>query len=135
MHPEHDKPKDRSFWSRLFDHFASQAAQYAGRPAAFIAAVALIVGWAATGPLFGFSETWQLIVNTATTIITFLMVFLIQHAQNKDSSAVQLKLSELIVAVRRADNKIADADEMTEDELRVAREILVQKSHAEKSQV
>ena len=135
MHPEHDKPDDRSFLSRMFDHFAFRAAQYAGRPVAFISAVALIIGWAATGPFFGFSETWQLIVNTGTTIITFLMVFLIQHAQNKDSSAVQLKLSELIVAIRQADNKIADAEEMTEDELRIARKILTQKSHGEKSQV
>ena len=81
-----------------FGRFSKAAARLAGRPSAFGAAVGVVVLWAATGPLFGFSDTWQLVINTSTTIVTFLMVFLIQHTQNRDTEALQIKLDELIRA-------------------------------------
>ncbi len=88
-----------------------------GHPAAFMLAVLLIMGWALTGPIFRFSDTWQLVINTGTTIVTFLMVFLIQNTQNRDSAAVQLKLDELIRAVQGAHNALLDLEELTEDDL------------------
>lgn len=104
-------------WSPLFSQLASQTAHLAGKPFTFIIAVTLVLLWAATGPIFNFSDTWQLIINTSTTIITFLMVFLIQHTQNRDALAVQLKLSELIIAVQDAENQMAAAEDLTEEEL------------------
>jgi low affinity Fe/Cu permease len=100
-----------------FSRFAHEAARLAGKPAAFILAVAAIVIWAVTGPLFGYSDTWQLIINTSTTIVTFLMVFLIQNTQNRDQLALQVKLSELIIAVKGAENQLAAAEDLTEEDL------------------
>jgi low affinity Fe/Cu permease len=88
-----------------------------GKPIVFLAACATVILWAVTGPLFGFSDTWQLVINTGTTIVTFLMVFLIQNTQNRDSMAVQLKLAELILAMRGAENRLALAEEMSDEEL------------------
>jgi low affinity Fe/Cu permease len=104
-------------WSHLFSELACKTAQFAGRPAAFLTATFLVVVWACTGPLFDYSDTWQLVINTSTTIVTFLMVFLIQHTQNRDTLALQLKLSELIIAVRGAENRLAAAEDMTEEDL------------------
>lgn len=101
----------------FFDKFADKAVCFTGSPCAFITASILVVVWAATGPVFKFSETWQMVINTGTTIITFLMVFLIQKAQNKDSKAIQIKLNELIAAHEKANNKIVDIEDLTEDEL------------------
>jgi low affinity Fe/Cu permease len=101
----------------LFDKLANATSRLAGRPATFLIAVALVGLWAAMGPAAGFSDTWQLLVNTATTIITFLMVFLIQHTQNRESAAIRLKLDELIRAIETADNKLLGAEEMDEAEL------------------
>ena len=112
-HPDHPG-KANGEW---FHWFAAETARLAGRPLAFAFAVALIVSWGASGPLFGFSDTWQLVINTGTTIVTFLMVFLIQHTQNRDSLAFQVKLAELIIAMRGAENKIAAAEEMSDEEL------------------
>lgn len=102
----------------IFEKIAIALTKFSGGTSAFIIALSIIVIWAATGPVFGFSETWQLIINTGTTIITFLMVFLIQRAQNKDSLAVQLKLNELIAAVSGASNRIIDIEDLNERELK-----------------
>ncbi len=101
----------------FFDKFADQAAWFAGSPGAFIGATILVIIWAATGPMFQFSEVWQMVINTGTTIITFLMVFLIQKAQNKDSKAIQIKLNELIATHENASNRIVDIEDLTEEEL------------------
>lgn len=101
----------------FFERFANWAAQFTGSSTAFMGAATIIVLWAVTGPVFGFSETWQLVINTGTTIITFLMVFLIQKAQNKDSKAIQLKLNELLASNSRASNRMVDIEDLSEEEL------------------
>ncbi|MBW8358473.1 MAG: low affinity iron permease family protein [Weeksellaceae bacterium] len=101
----------------FFDNFANWASTFTGSAGAFLGAALLVLVWAATGPMFKFSETWQMIINTGTTIITFLMVFLIQKAQNKDSKAIQIKLNELIAAHEKASNRIVDIEDLTEKEL------------------
>ena len=100
-----------------FTRFAKRTATLTGRPAAFLAAVIVIAVWAVTGPLFGFSDTWQLVINTGTTIVTFLMVFLIQSTQNRDAEATQVKLDELIRAVGHARNELLDLEELEEEDL------------------
>jgi low affinity Fe/Cu permease len=103
--------------SGAFQKFARASARATGHPIAFGLAIGTIIFWAATGPLFGFSDTWQLVINTATTVITFLMVFLIQNTQNRDSEAMQLKLDELIRATEEAHNAVLDIEELSEREL------------------
>jgi low affinity Fe/Cu permease len=120
----------RSFFGR----FATGAARAMGHPLAFLLAVLIIVGWAVTGPFFGLSDTWQLVINTSTTIVTFLMVFLIQNTQNRDSTAVQLKLDELIRAVEGAHNSLLDLEELEEgqlERLRAVYEELAQRARAD----
>jgi low affinity Fe/Cu permease len=105
-----------------FTRFAKSTARYTGRPVTFALAVGVILAWAISGPLFGFSDTWQLVINTGTTIVTFLMVFLIQNTQNRDAEAVQVKLDELIRAIEPAHNALLDLEELEETELDRIRE-------------
>ena len=100
-----------------FTRFARWTACHAGRPSAFLIAGLVIVGWAVTGPIFHYSDTWQLVINTGTTIVTFLMVFLIQNTQNRDSQALHLKLDELIRAKKGARNSLLDLDDLSDEEL------------------
>ena len=101
----------------MFSRFAARAAALMGRPVVFGLAVALVVVWMISGPFLGFSDLWQLTINTGTTIITFLMVFLIQNSQNRDAETVQIKLDELLRAIEQADNRLLDLEEMSEVEL------------------
>ena len=111
--------------SELFSRFSHIVAHLAGRPVTFALAVSLVVIWAVTGPIFGFSEVWQLVINTATTIITFLMVFVLQNSQNRDGEAVQAKLDELIYALKDADNRFVQAEKLSDRELHELREKLI----------
>jgi low affinity Fe/Cu permease len=104
-------------WSELFSRMACTTAHWTGKPIAFLIATALVIIWAATGPMFRYSDTWQLVINTSTTIVTFLMVFLIQNTQNRDTMALQLKLSELILSVNEAENRVAAAEDLSDEEL------------------
>src|SRR5688500_11874190 len=114
--------------SRIFDKISTVVTRSAGRPGAFIIAALLVIVWALTGPLFDFSDTWQLVINTGTTIITFLMVFIIQQSQNKDTMAVQLKLNELIACNERASNRLIVIEDLTEEELMVLKKFYVKLS-------
>jgi low affinity Fe/Cu permease len=122
-----NQPKKRIPYSQanIFDKISSVVTRTAGRPAASIIAFALILIWGMCGPLFDFSDTWQLVINTSTTIITFLMVFIIQQSQNKDTLALQLKLNELIACQQSASNRLIDIEDLTEDELMVLKKFYV----------
>lgn len=100
-----------------FARFATRAAHTSGHSSAFIFSFLIIVAWAVTGPIFGFSDTWQLVINTGTTIVTFLMVFIIQNTQNRDSAAIQLKLDEIIRSIKDANNALLDMEQLDEKEL------------------
>lgn len=112
----------------IFDRISTAVTRAAGRPGASIMAFGLIIIWALCGPFFNFSDTWQLVINTGTTIITFLMVFIIQQSQNKDTLAVQLKLNELIACHELASNRLIDIEDLTEDELMVLKKFYIKLS-------
>lgn len=108
-----------------FDKISKVVTRATGRPAAFLTAFAVVLVWAVTGPLFRFSDTWQLVINTGTTIVTFLMVFIIQQSQNKDTMAIQLKLNELIASQKNASNRVIDIEDLSEKELETLKKFYV----------
>lgn len=109
--------KKRNKLGKLLEQFSLRATKATGTSMAFMLALSVIVVWGFTGPLFSFSDTWQLVINTGTTIITFLMVFLIQRTQNKDAQAIHLKLNEIVAAVEGASNRLIDVEDLTEEEI------------------
>jgi low affinity Fe/Cu permease len=111
--------------SQLFNKFSTVVIRFTGSPIAFVIAFCIILGWGLLGPVFQYSDTWQLVINTGTTIITFLMVFVIQQSQNKDTMAIQLKLNELIASSKTASNRLVDIEDLTEDELIVLKKYYV----------
>jgi low affinity Fe/Cu permease len=110
-------PRKRNVVSALLEKFSHQATRATGTSMAFVIAVGVIVVWGITGPIFHYSDTWQLVINTGTTIITFLMVFLIQRAQNKDALAIHLKLNEIVAALEGASNRLIDVEDLSEPEI------------------
>src|SRR6476660_4755396 len=109
--------KKKNSLSLVLERFSRKATEATGTSAAFIIALLVIIVWIASGPFFHFSDTWQLVINTGTTIVTFLMVFLIQRAQNKDALAIHLKLNEIVAALEGASNRLIDVEDLTEDEI------------------
>jgi low affinity Fe/Cu permease len=122
-------------FSRSFDHFAKATAKTAGHPSAFTVGVGVIVIWALTGPIFRFSDTWQLVINTGTTVITFLMVFLIQNTQNRDSAAMHLKVDELLRATQGAHTALVELEDMTEEELELFKARYTALGHQAKAEI
>ena len=122
------KQKEKSKPAGFFDRLSTAITKATGRPAAFITALTLVIVWAITGPLFNFSDTWQLVINTGTTVITFLMVFIIQQSQNKDTMAIQLKLNELIASDTGSSNRLIDVEDLTEEELQTLKKFYVKLS-------
>lgn len=123
--------KKKSFKFKLyqrFDKISSRITKLTGRPVAFLSAFLLIAVWAFTGPVFKYSDTWQLVINTGTTIITFLMVFIIQQSQNKDTTAIQLKLNELIACNENASNRLVDVEDLTDEELQALKTFYIKLS-------
>jgi len=116
-HSESSAAADLTALAQKFSLFSHLVSQWTGHPAAFLLAVLVVLVWAITGPMFNYSDTWQLVINTGTTIVTFLMVFLIQNTQNRDTLAIQLKLSELVLAMKGAENKFAAIEDLTDEEL------------------
>jgi low affinity Fe/Cu permease len=114
-------PRKRSAISALLEKFSHQATRATGTSIAFVVALGVVVVWATTGPIFHYSDTWQLVINTGTTIVTFLMVFLIQRAQNKDALAIHLKLNEIVAALEGASNRLIDVEDLTEPEIEALR--------------
>jgi low affinity Fe/Cu permease len=121
------KGKNQPF-SKFFNRLSTKVTKAAGRPLATVLAFLLVLGWAVSGPLFNYSESWQLFINTGTTIITFLMVFIIQQSQNKDTMALQLKLNELIACHEHASNRLIDIEDLTEEELEVLKKFYIKLS-------
>ena len=127
-------PESKLKIARFYNKFSTKVTRAAGRPLALLIAFAVIIIWAVTGPVFGFSDTWQLVINTGTTIITFLMVFVIQQSQNKETTAIQLKLNELIASNEKASNRLVDIEDLTEEELLVLKKFYVKLSDLSEKQ-
>lgn len=121
MHKKKKKSKSKA----AFEKFSAKVTKAAGSPTAFLLAFLVIIAWALLGPVFNYSDTWQLVINTGTTIITFLMVFVIQQSQNKDTIAIQIKLNELIAATSTASNRLIDVEDLTADELETLKKFYI----------
>lgn len=119
----------------IFEKFSGRVTKLTGRPVAFILAILVILGWVITGPLFHYSDTWQLVINTGTTIITFLMVFIIQQSQNKDTLAIQLKLNELIAASSKTSNRLIDVEDLSAAELETLKKFYIRLSELAKKEI
>ena len=122
------KALNKNGFKAWFEKAAAKITRITGSSRAFLVAIVLIVGWALTGPIFNYSDTWQLVINTGTTIVTFLMVFIIQQSQNKDSLAIQLKLNELIACEERASNRLIDVEDLTQEELDILKKFYIRLS-------
>jgi low affinity Fe/Cu permease len=120
------KSSAKNSFSKSFEKISSSLTRASGSPAAVLIAMGVIITWAFLGPVFGYSDTWQLVINTGTTIVTFIMVFIIQHSQNKDTIAIQLKLNELIAANDKASNRLVNIEELTEEELQTIKKFYQQ---------
>ncbi|QEC74369.1 low affinity iron permease family protein [Arachidicoccus ginsenosidivorans] len=131
--PDTKRPKP-SRLGRVFDHFSGKVTVVTGSPWAFIIAFLVIITWAISGPIFNYSDTWQLVINTGTTIVTFLMVFVIQQSQNKDTMALQMKLNELIASNKRASNRLIDVEDLTEEELVLIKDYYIKLSSISKKE-
>ena len=129
-----DKKRRPSKLGRIFDRFSGRVTVVTGSPWAFIIALLVIIVWALSGPVFNYSDTWQLVINTGTTIVTFLMVFVIQQSQNKDTMALQQKLNELIAANKNASNRLIDVEDLTEEELVLIKDFYVKLSSISKKE-
>jgi low affinity Fe/Cu permease len=127
-------PKKESGFACRFEKFSEKVTRISGSPWAFMTAMLMIIVWAITGPMFNYSETWQLVINTGTTIITFLMVFVIQQSQNKETLSLQLKLNELIAAVKGASNRLISSEDLTGEELATLKRFYEQLSEKAKSE-
>lgn len=123
MKKKTNKPPGK--WSLFFNTVSNRITHQTGSPAAFMIALFMVAGWGICGPVFHFSDTWQLVINTSTTIITFLMVFIIQQSQNRDTAAIHLKLNELIASAEKASNRLVDSEDLTEDELKTLKQFYV----------
>jgi low affinity Fe/Cu permease len=121
--------------SNRFEDLAARVTRFTGTPAAFIIALLIIILWGVTGPVFHYSDTWQLVINTGTTIITFLMVFVIQQTQNKDSMAMQLKLNELIASQEKASNRLIDIEDLSQEELDMIKNFYIKLSKLAKKEM
>jgi low affinity Fe/Cu permease len=128
------KKRKKNRFSLIFENFANKITRATGKPVSFIAAFLVIIAWGVTGPIFKYSDTWQLVINTSTTIITFLMVFVIQHSQNKDTAAVQLKLNELIASHPNASNRLIVVEELTAEELETLKNFYIKLSELSKKE-
>ena len=128
------KRRKPSRLGRVFDHFSGKVTVVTGSPWAFIIAFLVIITWAISGPIFNYSDTWQLVINTGTTIVTFLMVFVIQQSQNKDTMALQMKLNELIASNKRASNRLIDVEDLTEEELVLIKDYYIKLSSISKKE-
>src|SRR5262245_57721326 len=127
--PENARARDTLFTGRthggFFDRFSHRITRATGSQWSFLIALLVVVVWAATGPVFHFSDTWQLVINTGTTVVTFMMVFVIQQSQNKDTIAIQMKLNELIAATKGASNRLIDIEDLSDDELEIVKQCYV----------
>ncbi len=126
--PKKKPAPEKKGFKKAFDKFSTNVTKATGSPTAFLIAVIIVLVWGITGPVFHYSDTWQLVINTGTTIVTFLMVFLIQQSQNKDTVALQLKLNELIACNEKASNRLIDIEDLTDEELQVLKKFYIELS-------